>query len=51
MQALYNDVWSNLRQSVLVVAAKESSNHHVQEALKLTGRHLSDGKQWYVLFL
>ena len=45
MQAVYNDVWSNLRQSVLVVAAKERSNRHVQEALELTGHHLSDGKQ------
>lgn len=42
MQALYNDVWSNLTQGVLVVAAKENGNHHVQEAIELAGQHITD---------
>ena len=42
MQALYNDIWSNLTQGVLVVAANENGNHHVQEAIELAGHHITD---------
>ena len=51
MQALYNDVWSNLKQGVLEVATKENGNHHVQEAIELTGQYISNGMQWNLFFI
>ena len=39
MQVLYDDVWSNLTQGVLVVATKENGNHRVQEGIGLAGQH------------
>lgn len=45
MQALYNNAWNSLKQCVLVVAAKEDGNHHVQNAIKLAGQYTSDGMQ------
>lgn len=45
MQALYNDAWSNLKECVLEVAAKENGNHHVQKAIELAGQYTSDGMQ------
>ena len=45
MQAIYGGTWNGLMQCVLVVAAKEDSNHHVQEAITLAGQYTSDGMQ------
>ena len=47
IQALYNDSRSTIMQCVLVIAAKEESNHHVQQALEHTRQHESDGMQKY----
>lgn len=44
MQAAYNDAWDSVEHHVLVIAAKEDGNHHVQTALELAGRHVLDGK-------
>ena len=42
MQAVYDDVWSNLTQGVLAIAANENGNHHVQKAIELAGQHITD---------
>ena len=43
MHTLYNDAWNTSMHCVLMVAAKESNNHHVQKAMELAGQQMSDG--------
>jgi len=43
MHTLYNDAWNTSMHCVLMVAAKESDNHHVQKAMELAGQQMSDG--------
>ena len=43
MLAVYREHWKTLMQDVLAVAMKEKDNIQVQTAIKLAGRHLSDG--------